>query len=136
LNAGCGAPTTLNPISALLEVVLVSVASPKVVLLLATTSFFLACPVDTDGSFVFPIRPTVLTVAQFSASLRQCPSGVVDSSILSTDRDILQSLHKPMKFYNRKSKASRLSKMDAGLFAKVVSMISVPPIARLSGLFR
>jgi len=59
----------------------------------------------------------------------------VDSPILSVDRDILQSFTKPLKFYNRKSKASRLLKMDAGLFAEAVSVISGPLVARLFELF-
>lgn len=61
--------------------------------------------------------------------------GVVDSSKSLVDRDILRSLHKPLKFYNYKSKVSRLSKMDAGLFAEAMSVISAPPIVGLSRLF-
>lgn len=73
LDAGCGAPSSLNPISALPKVVLVPTASPEVVLLPATSSedgFFLACPVDACDSFLFPPRLIVKTAAQFSASLR------------------------------------------------------------------
>jgi hypothetical protein len=37
------------------------------------------------------------------------------------------SAPKPLKFYNRKSKASRLSNMDDNLIAEAVSAISDPP---------
>lgn len=38
------------------------------------------------------------------------------------------SAPKPLKFYNRKSRANRISKMDDSLIAKAVSLISASPV--------
>jgi hypothetical protein len=94
-----------------------------VVLLPASTSedvrqvgFGTACPGETDGSILLPPTPEVSSaVAKFLLedalfSPRQC------------------STPKPLKFYNHKSKARRLSKMDDGLVTKVVSVISASPV--------
>lgn len=78
--------------------------------------FGTTCPGEVDGSILLLPTPEVSsTVAKFllmdaQFSPRQC------------------STPKSLKFYNRKSKARRLSKMDDSLVTKVVSVISASPV--------
>lgn len=91
--------------------------------------FFLAYPVYAGVSFL--VSP-VSMVAQFSTSPRQSSPGVLDLPISLDDRVSFLSLPKPLKFYDCKIRTSRLSKLDASLFAKTASVLCAPPVSGLS----
>lgn len=58
---------------------------------------------DTGLSFSFPpVRPEVAT----GSSLPQF------SPVVPADRDLIQNVAKPLKFFSRKSKARKVSKLD------------------------